>query len=88
MAEPALVAAGGGEIHVVQVGAHLGERRLGNVEPELPLRLREREPQAPPQPDPMRLPPEALHRGRRVAAAERRLPAVVAHRNTRSVKVI
>jgi hypothetical protein len=86
--EPALVPRRRGEVRVVQVRAHLGQRFLGNGEPQLALRLREREPQPAPEPDTVRLAPEDLHRRRGVAGAQRRAPAVVGHRNTRSVKVI
>ena len=44
--------------------------------------------QAAPEADPMGLAPQDLHRRRGVPGAERRAPAVVGHRNTRSVKVI
>ena len=60
----------------------------GIGEAELALGLRQREPEPAPEPDAVRLAPEPLHRGRGVARAERRAPAIVAHRNTRSVKVI
>jgi hypothetical protein len=86
--EAALVAGGGDEIGVVEVGPHLGQRLLRNGEAQLALRFRQRQPQPAPQADAVRLAPECLHRGRGVAGAQRRAPAVVAHRKTRSVKVI
>ena len=86
--EAALVPGRGGEIGVVQVGPHLGQRLLGNGEAQLALRFRQGQPEPAPQADAVRLAPERLHRGRGVAGAQRRAPAVVAHRKTRSVKVI
>jgi hypothetical protein len=86
--ETPLVAGGRGEVGVVQVGAHLRQRLVGDGQPELPLRFGQGQPQPPPQSDAVRLAPQQLHRGRRVAGAQRRGPALVAHRNTRSVKVI
>ncbi len=88
VAVAALVAGRGGEVHVVQVRPKLRDGLIGDRETELALRLREREPEPAPQADAVRLAPETLHGGRRVARAERRGPALVAHRNTRSVKVI
>ena len=81
VAEAPLVPAGGGQVGVVEVGAHLGQRLLGDVEPELALGLRQGEPEPAPEPDAVRLAPQRLHRGRGVAGAERRAPAVVGHRN-------
>ena len=88
VAEAALVARGGSEVGVVQVGPHLRQRLVGDVEPQLALGLGQRQPEPAPEADPVRLAPEGLHRRRGVAGAERRAPAVVGHRNTRSVKVI
>src|SRR5213593_4133376 len=60
------------EIGVVEVAAELGQRAIGDVEPELLLGLQQREPEPPPQPDPPALAPQRLHRGGGVAGAERR----------------
>src|SRR5207247_2162629 len=60
------------EIGVVEVVADLGQRAIGDVEPELLLGLQQREPEPPPQPDPPALAPQRLHRGGGVAGAERR----------------
>ena len=80
VAEAALVPRRGGEIGVVEVGAHGRECGVGDVESELPLRLGQGQPHAAPAPDPIRLAPELLHGRRGVASGERRVPApVVAH---------
>ena len=73
------------QVGVVEVRPHRGERRVGDVEPELALALRQRQPHPPPQPDAVTLAPQPLHRGRGVAGAEGGAVAVVGHRNSRSV---
>jgi hypothetical protein len=88
VAEAALVARRGGEVRVVEVRPHLGQRLVRDRQAQLTLGLRQRQPDPAPQPDAVRLAPQTLHRGGRVTGAERRGPALVAHRNTRSVKVI
>ena len=85
--EPALVAGGRGQIGIVQVGAHLRDRRLGYIQPQLPLALGQGQPKPAPEGDPAGLAPQRLHGGRRVARAQRRTPALVGHRKIRSVKV-
>ena len=85
VAEPPLVLGGRGQVGVVEMGAHLRQRRVRDVEPQLPLRLGQRQPEPAPEADAVRLAPEPLHGGRGVAGAERGTPAVVGHRNTRSV---
>src|SRR4029077_211625 len=55
---------------VVQVGAQLRERPLGNVEPQLALDLHQGEPQPPPQSGATPLAPQGLHRRRGVALGE------------------
>ena len=73
MAQPLLMLGGALQVHVVQVGAQLRERLIGNVEAELLLRLHQREPQAPPQPDAPPLAPQRLHRRRGVALRQGRV---------------
>jgi hypothetical protein len=87
VAEPALVASGNLEIRIIQVRAHLHDRLLGNLEPQLALGFCQREPEPAPEADAMAFTPEYLHGGRRVPRPKRRAPAVIAHRNIRSVKV-
>jgi hypothetical protein len=67
VAEPLLVAPHRVQVDVVQVGAHLSERGIGNVEAEALLLLGQGEPQAAPDAGPLLGTPQALHHGRRVA---------------------
>ncbi len=83
--EATLVLRRDGEVGVVEMRAHLRQRRIRNLEPELALRFGEREPDAPPEADAVRLAPQPLHGGGGVAGAEGGAPAVVGHRYTRSV---
>jgi hypothetical protein len=89
VAEAALVLRGEAQVGIIEVLAQLLDGALGNREPQLALRLQQSEPEAAPESHAMRLTPKRLHGRRRIAAAERRLPAAVAHRpNTRSVKMV
>ena len=72
------------QVGVVEVRPHLGDRGLGDGEPELPLALGQRQPDAAPEADAVRLAPEALHLGGGVAGAERGTVAVVGHRSAMS----
>src|SRR2546427_1484020 len=72
VAQPLLVLGRALRIGVVQVGAELRQRAVGDVEPQLLLGLHQREPEAPPQPDAPALAPQRLHRGGGVAGPERR----------------
>src|SRR3989449_918273 len=72
VAQPLLVVGRALRIGVVQVGAELRQRAVGDVEPQLLLGLHQREPEAPPQPDAPALAPQRLHRRGGVAGPERR----------------
>ena len=89
VAEPALVARRGGEVGVVEVRLQRRDRGGGNLEPQLPLGLHERQPEPAPERHPVGFAPELLHRRRGVAGSQRRLIARVGHgRNIRSVKMV
>jgi hypothetical protein len=73
--QPLLVIRGAVQVRVVEVRRDLPDRGVGDVEPELPLRLEQRQPQPAPQADAPAVAPQILHRGRGIARRERRRPA-------------
>jgi hypothetical protein len=78
-----------GEVGIVEVGAQLLHRPLGDGDAEGALLFHQREPEPAPEPDPVGLAPELLHGRRGVPGTERRLVPGVAHRRkTRSVKMV
>jgi len=68
--EPAFVVGGGGKVDVVHSRPHLGDLCIGNVQPELAFRLRQRDPQPPPGGMFGLRGPEAAHRVGGVAGDE------------------
>ena len=76
VAEATLVLGGLLEVDGVERRAHLIERLLRDVQPDLPLALREREPQAAPRPVAVPRREDLLHLGRRVAVGERMAVAI------------
>jgi hypothetical protein len=85
--ESPLVSRSNLEIGVVQVRAHLCDGLLRDIEPQLTLCFRQRKPESPPEAYTVALTPEYLHGRRRITRPQRRPPALIAHRNIRSVKV-
>jgi hypothetical protein len=79
VAKAALVLRRDLEVGVVEVRAHGHQRRLGDVDAQLPLALGQGEPQAAPQADAVLLPPQRLHGGGGVPGAEGRAIAIVGH---------
>ena len=74
-----------GEVDVVEMQSHLGDRRRGNVDAEVAFRFGKREPEAPPEAVARLRRPERQHRRRRVALGERRAVPVVCHLIEKSV---
>jgi hypothetical protein len=64
VAEAPLVTCSQVQVAIVEVGAHLRDCLLGNVEAELALRLSQCQPEPAPKADPVTLTPQRLH-GRR-----------------------
>jgi hypothetical protein len=88
MAEAPLVACGDNQIGVIEMSSHLSNSRLWDVESQLTLGFGQGQPEPAPKANAVRLAPKRLHGGRGIAGAERRVPPLVGHRKTRSVKVI
>ena len=86
VAEPALVFGDGRKVDVVEVRAHLGDRLLGDRDPELALRFGEREPEPTPEPMAGLRTEERQHRLRGIALGERGAIGVVTHRMRKSVE--
>ncbi len=87
VAEAALVLGHALEVEVVEVGAHLGDRLVGDLHPERSLGLGQREPQRPPERMPRLWRPDLQHRARRIALGERRrVPRAIRHRMMKSVE--
>ena len=84
--EALLVPGNDGEIDVVEVRAHLLNRRRGDVDAERPLVLREREPEPAPEPVPGLRAPQFEHRLGGVAFGERGLVLRVRHEMRKSVE--
>jgi len=63
-------------VDVLDVRAHLRNLRLRDVEPQLPLRLRERDPEPPPRGELHVVRKQALHLFARVTLAQRVLEPV------------
>jgi hypothetical protein len=75
------------QVGVIEVLPHLADRRLRNLQSQLALGFGQGEPESAPEGNSAGLSPQRLHCRRRVSGAQRRAPAILGHRKTRSVKV-
>jgi len=86
--EPALVLRHGREIGIIQMGPKLLDGEGGNREAQLALSFHQSQPEPAPERSAVGPAPERLHRRRGVPEPQRRLVAGLAHRKTRSMKMV